>query len=65
MNNKFNYVGYDNNNIPRVFGATLKDCEKQKQLYLDRKSKLWLYKKFPKKLTNINITKIEGLNEIK
>ena len=60
MNTKFNYVGYDNNNIPRVFGITKKDCEKQKKLYLDRKSKLWLYKKFPKKLTNINITKIEG-----
>tara|TARA_Y100001970_G_scaffold111694_1_gene139387 strand:+ start:803 stop:985 length:183 start_codon:yes stop_codon:yes gene_type:complete len=60
MIKKLNYVGYDNNNIPRVFGPTLKDCEKQKQLYLDRKSKLWLYIKFPKKLTNINIRKIEG-----
>ena len=60
MNNKLNYVGYDNNNIPRVFGITLEDCQKNKDKYLNKKSKLWLYKEFPKKLTNINIRKIEG-----
>jgi len=60
MNNKFNYVGYDNNNIPRVFGITLEDCQKNKDKYLNKKKQGAIYKQFPKKLTNINIRKIEG-----
>jgi hypothetical protein len=60
MNNKLNYVGYDNNNILRVFGITLEDCQKNKDKYLNKKKQGSLYKQFPKKLTNINIRKIEG-----
>ena len=59
MDNKFNYVGYDNNNIPRVFGVTKKDCEEHKQLYLENKKRGWIYKKYPNTLTNITIKKIE------
>lgn len=56
--NHYKYYGHDNNNIPRVFGITKKDCEEQKQLYLDKKKQMWLYKSYPDKLPTITIKKV-------
>ena len=58
MKINYKYYGHDDNNIPRVFGITKKDCEEQKQLYLDNKKKGWLYKSYPNKLPTITIKKL-------
>ena len=55
--NDFKYIGYDQNNIARVFGDTLQECEFQKRIYIGRKSKLSLYKSNPNLLPSINIRK--------
>ena len=55
--NDFKYIGYDQNNIARVFGDTLQECEFQKRIYIGRKSELSLFKNNPDLLPNINIRK--------
>ena len=55
--NDFKYIGYDQNNMARVFGDTLQECELQKRIYIGRKSQLSLYKNNPDLLPSINIKK--------